>query len=239
MNVNIAICDDNIGFINQLRNYIDEYAVGYDGSYKISCFTSGEKLFSYIQRNFTPDIIFLDVDLREMALGTDWGAKIKKLIPNVLLIYVSSYTEYYQELVMAEPFRFLLKPIDLAELHDALDSAIKRLYFFKEDFIFTYKTNHSLEKVNLKKIMYFESNHRLIHIYMSNGITNRFYDRLDNVELKIEKIYPYFLRINKSYYVNYHYVKNFSSISVSINGMEIKVSPKYKKRYTDKMHFLL
>lgn len=239
MKINIAVCDDNEAFVHQLIEMLRKCIVSGVSSYRIYPYSSGEILKQRIKRGLDFDIIFLDIDLNEYALGTSLGSELKQSNPDILLIYISAYSCYYEELAKAEPFSFLAKPIDMDELKDIIGRAIKRLYYIKKEFIFKYKTNGIVNKVDLKNVIYFESRHRIINIYTCDGNCAQYYDKLDNVERSVEEIYPYFLRPSKSYYVNYNYVERFSDAHVHINNLDIKISLKYKQRFQDKMHFLL
>ena len=239
MKINIAICDDNEAFINQFKRMINECIISNVYSYRLYTFSSSRALKAKIQRDLNIDIIFLDIDLNECVLGTSLGAELKQMNPDVLLIYISAYSYYYKELVQAEPFSFLTKPIDIYELKDVIDRAIKRLYYIKKEFIFRYKSNGMTYKIDLKNVLYFESQHRIINIYICAGNRLQYYDKLDNVERAVEEIYPYFLRPNKSYYVNYNYVDIFSDSHITIDGFDIKISRKYMERFRDKNFLLL
>lgn len=239
MEIKIAICDDNEAFIRQTAASIKNYmAEGYD-SYRLLAFTSGASLLRQIKKDFIPDLIFLDIDLNEKALGTSIGAKIKEMTPEVLLVYMSGYSCYYRELAQAEPFCFLSKPIESKDFNDALSSALKRLNYLKSEFIFSFKSNGTVYRTDLKNVMYFESRHRVINIHMRSGEMITFYEKLDNLEKQIEAIYPYFLRVGKSFYVNYHAITRFSRDTVKVDGMELKIGRNYKERFREKMTRLL
>ena len=239
LQINIAICDDNIAFIHQIEKMIKNFSHDNKNSFQLFPFISGDRLLKKIENDFTPDIIFLDIDLNEKNLGTNLGKEIKKYRPDILLIYISGYTCYYKELVVSEPFSFIEKPLDSKQVEYVLRTAIDRLYYLKEKFIFTYKSYGTIFKVDLKDVLYFESQHRIINIHMNTGEIAHFYEKLDNVENEIENIFPYFLRINKSYYVNYYFIEKHSNSFITIRGENIKISSKYKKSYLDKMYILL
>lgn len=239
MEINIAICDDNEAFIRQLASLIKAYAQGDDNSYRLHSFTSGKTLLGQVRKSYTPDLVFLDIDLNEDLLGTTVGIGIKKANPNALLAYVSDYSCYYRELAHAEPFCFLDKPIDAGDLRHVLNGAARRLHAIKPEFIFTYKANGSLCRTDLKEVMYFESRHRVINIHMRSGEVVSFYEKLDDLEKKIEEIYPYFARVSKSYYVNCYDIRKFSSTCAIADGLELKISPNYRKRFMEKMRQML
>lgn len=235
----IAACDDNEAFIDELLNFLLVFFEDNVNCLDFYQFKSGKKLLEKIKNKFVPDIIFLDIALEEDMLGTNFGIEVKKINPNIILIYVSSYEDYYKELAQAEPFGFIMKPIRYSELQSMLNNAIKRLYYLKKKFIFTYKTNQTICKIDLKEVVFFESKHRIVIIHTINEEEIKFYGKLDKIENEIEEIYPCFLRPNKSHYINYHYIEEFSNSFVKVNGMEIKITPKYNKKCMAKIHYLL
>lgn len=238
MKINIAICDDNEVFIRQLKEMIKKIRIADINSYNIYSFISGKKLLEKMKNHFIPDIIFLDIDLHEDNLGTNYGIEFKKINPNILLIYISVYTDYYKEMVHAEPFGFIQKPIDYSELEHVLNSSVKRIQYLKQDYIYTYKTKNATHKIHLKDVIYFESQHRIINILMTTGETIQFYEKLDNIEKDIEERCFYFLRINKSYYINHNYVEHFSDRHVVVNGLQLTISKKYEEKLREKMILL-
>ena len=125
------------------------------------------------------------------------------------------------------------------ELKEVLSRAVKRLYYIKQEFIFEYNFNGVTSRVDLKEVIYFESKHRIINIHMCSGEIFYFYGKLDDVENEVEKMYRFFLRPNKSHYVNYNYVEHFSDRYITISGFDIKVSRKYRDKFVGKKFLLL
>lgn len=236
MKIQIAICDDEKYAIALLESLLKKVEVLSEHQYQIHTFTSSSAMFEFAEsNNIKFDIVYLDIELEKNVLGTDVGTRLKQLNPDMLLIYVSGYDCYYKDLVKAEPFDFLDKPITLDKLKQPTENAIKRLLHINQDCFYKFSFNGLGSQINLKDVVYFESRHRIIQIrhIKENGL--RFYDKLDNVEKKIENIYPYFVRINKSYYVNKNYVTKVSATYICIDDMSIKISAKYKDNIKRKL----
>lgn len=239
LQINITICDDNKAHSHRLQELIMECPDSLN-SYKITSFTSGKSMFNNFRNaSDIPDVVFMDIELEDNILGTNIGRKIKDINPDVLLIYISAYDCYYKDLVKSEPFSFISKPINLDELKEVLSRAVKRLYYIKHEFIFEYNFNGVTSRVDLKEVIYFESKHRIINIHMCSGEIFYFYGKLDDVESEVEEMYRFFLRPNKSHYVNYNYVEHFSDRYITISGFDIKISRKYRDKFVDKKFLLL
>ena len=230
MELNIAICDDIEMFCNELHKQLDQIE-DLKGS-NIYEFTTSRNFINSIKTN-KYDIVFMDVDLEEHKTGMDLSYLCKLSNPDCLIIYVSSYNTYFPEMVKAEPFYFLSKPVEFQLLKKAVKLAIRRIYLLRHRFMYTYKFNGIQHKINLQDVLYFESAHRIIKGYLVNENIVSFYDKLDKVQKDIEVDCPIFLRANKSYLVNYNFCK-FSTGSVIIDGFEIKISEKYKEQFYKK-----
>lgn len=95
------------------------------------------------------------------------------------------------------------------------------------EYPFTYSFSGKEHTVDLNDIAYFESCHKIVRGYNEEGAFIRFYDKLDQVQKKVDD-FVFFLRVNKSYLVNYNYCSIEKDV-VKISGKEIKISRSYKK----------
>lgn len=229
MKINIGVCDDNEKILNELYSLIQN-CNWKNNNISIDKFTSGKELLSNIKNGTKYDVIFMDVQLNDNYLGTDTGIIVKMIIPSTLLIYISSYDSFYENIALAEPFKFLNKPIDKNKLDNVVNAILNRLHFLNDSFLYKFKSNGMINIVNLNEVAYFESQHHVIIIHEKNGTTLRFYHKLDEVENEVCEIYPYFVRINKSYLVNFQFIKIIhpNSVVLSDDITALNVSPKYK-----------
>lgn len=180
------------------------------------------------------DIIYFDIEMRRMN-GIDTAKSIRKVDRDVVLIYVSSYETYFMQLFEVEPFRFIKKPINECEFNAIIQLAYERI--IEKDSYFEYKYNKSVGKVLVRKIKYFESVGRIINIH-AEDISYRYYGKLDEVELRLSQNKIPFLRIHKSFYVNFHFVDKitFSKLFLS-DGTILQISQDrqnfIRKKYLD------
>lgn len=217
----IAICDDDASYVEQMLDYIDEYNKYNTKQIEIMEFYSGNSLLNHIISGNRFDIIYLDIEMDRLD-GIRTAMSIREYDINVLLIYVSSHESYYQQLFEVEPFRFIKKPINKDQFMDILNKAISRLDKKSEDFHFKY--NKSIVKLPFKDIVYFDSELRIVNIHTIKGKYS-YYNKLDNVEKDILNKTNIFIRVHKSYLVNYDYIKTWEYTKVILyNGYEIQIS---------------
>ncbi len=235
MEIKIVVCDDEPYFVKHVHNIIMQLTQNINIIIKTYSYIHGKDLLIDIKNGFVPDIVFLDINLKD-SMGTNIGSVIKSFNPETLLIYMSSYDCYDKQIIKSEPFYFLEKPIKISEFSKTFSNAIRRACYIKHEISFTYKLNGILYQVNTKNILYFESKHRIIYIHLKDGKTQRFYGKLDIVETDINKLCDYFVRANKSFLINSLYITKLSLSYLSIEENNINISPKYREKLYDKIN---
>ncbi|HIT85165.1 MAG TPA: response regulator [Candidatus Ornithomonoglobus intestinigallinarum] len=130
--VNIAICDDNIEHISALEKYLFEIS-----NIKIECdaYLSGESLVDAYKNNIERyDVVFLDMEMRELN-GIETANLIREFDEHIIIVFVTSHSEYMKESFQCQPFRFIEKPLDYDELkkvfYDIKDKLSKKERFYR------------------------------------------------------------------------------------------------------------
>ena len=153
---------------------------------------------------------------------------IRSIDTTVLLIYVSNYDNYLKELFEVEPFRFMSKPINDKRFYMFLDLAIDRIR--SANGIYCFRFNKDILTVILRDVIYFESCGSRVHIVLK-GKLYKFYKKLDDVEKEISVNYSIpFIRIHKSYLVNFQQIRKVGYTEVETkDGRILNISDTYKK----------
>ena len=120
----ILICDDDTLMIEQLQRYIESYFK----SNHLKCprlvsFTCGESLLADQEEK---DIVFLDIEMPGMN-GIYVGNELKKANKNVLIFVITSYSEYLDDAMRFDVFRYLSKPLDKQRLFRNMKDALYQL----------------------------------------------------------------------------------------------------------------
>ncbi len=227
----IAVCDDDMRFAGELEEMVRREATAAGTSVDTETYSDGDMLVADIEKGYRYDLIFLDIEM-ERVDGINAARQIRRIDRYVLLIYVSGHEQYLKELFEVEPFRFLSKPVDGAELRKCFHDACARIG--ETDAYYRFSFNKEIRKVALRDVVYFESRNRVIHIFMADGSTERFYGRLNAVEKELSEGHQEFLRIHQSFLVNYSYIEkmNFSAVMVLMGdgkGISLKISEDREK----------
>lgn len=232
MEINVAVCDDNIVTTNTIEKLLVDIAKKYSVNLKIDIFYDGLILIDYMKKqNMLYNLIYLDIEMNN-SNGIEIAHTIRSNDFYTLIIFVSNYDNYFREMLEVEPFRFLDKPINNDLFERYFLKALEKIEYGNGSFVFKYMKN--TYSVRYKDIRYFESNKRIIHIIGRNN-TFKFYGKLNSIEKIVLKEDKNFMRIHQSYLVNMQFVSKvtFSNLLMD-DGTTLNISMERQKNVRER-----
>jgi len=164
-----------------------------------------------------------------------------------MIIYVTSYQDErtFARASKTAPIAYLSKPINEQELRRTLELLVQRIgdqapneergSFSEKSFYL--KSNHRLEKVNLRDIRYIEIQNRICVI----DTTHKQYTIRRTLQEIEEKLPAGLLtRVHRSYLVNLDYMDSYDTLRnrIIISDQEVPVSKAYKSEVTSQLEML-
>src|SRR5574344_1063427 len=216
----LAVCDDSIAERTLIVSVIEDFFSKLD----TTClpFSSGEELVEYISKtNDSIDAIFLDIEMGQMD-GMTAAHEVRKALPNVPIIFITSHKELAPDGYEVQAFRFVCKPIDRNKLISAL-SSLKTHLLSKVSIV----VRHNGEDViiPLDSILWIESDNNDVRIICENKtITTRM--RLRDAWNELSDISTgRFAYSHRCTIVNLSHVKSLSASQVKLdNGASLMLS---------------
>lgn len=205
----IAICDDIAAYGEWLAKIVEKWAVQKHLNIQLKKFVSSEELLADVEATGYFDIVLMDIDLKGGMDGVTAAARMKEIHQHFCLIFISQYDNYYKEVFPIHPFQYLEKPTSEMKLIESLEQAAKNYRYLHELYVFRFKG--MTYSIQLREVLYFASNKRVISICMENGEQYTFYEKLDQLEKQLRQYNCRFLRIHKSFLVNSSQVELFHS----------------------------
>lgn len=229
----IIVCDDNVEFMEALVRLLTQYVNLYNA--EVIGFSTGNEVLEYCRDNQC-DIIYMDIEVGDDN-GMSIAKTLKRMYPQLLIIYISVYDDYYTEMVQAEPFRFV--PKDMGDMRkfektvsDALETAMNRI---KGNNLWTYKFGRRQYIIELGQVQYFRSFARTIYIVGDIGdAPSYYYGKMNDLELDLEQSKIHFARINRNHIVNMKYIRYFGTDIVEIGTEKLMLSAKYQGNFREK-----
>lgn len=224
--IKIAICDENscnrktLADLS-LKSLFDTIEVAF------RFYENGMQIIDEVLAgSFDADLLITDVVLPGID-GIKTVGFLRKFGLKTDVIFVSEAIEYSMEGYRLHAFAFIRKPISVVEFESAMRRYANEKIQQSRDYL-QVAIRGSFHKLNLKKVMYFESAGRKIRAVGKEENTE-FYQKMDHLEEQLEK--NGFLRIHQSYIVNMLYV-SFANASVIMlaGGTQLPVSKRYVNR---------
>lgn len=214
----IAVCDDVPVYVEQLKRHIKRWSAKRGIQARLTTFKNGEEVLFDLETEGDFAAVFMDVRLYGMN-GMEAAARIREQNPQVSIVFVSEYREFFHEMFRVYPFQYIEKPITEQKVFEALDKILEEQRFSYESFSFRY--NRRTYNISLFQVLYFVSDRRRIRILMEDGRELIFYGKLDELEMKLSAYNHHFLRIHQSYLVNERQIEQFFPDQVKMKGGKI------------------
>ncbi|MFC4740003.1 LytR/AlgR family response regulator transcription factor [Flavobacterium ponti] len=208
-NYSALIIDDEIENIQLLELYLKKYFKQIDTLYNATTLKEGTELFL----EHKPNILFLDINLGQgetsFSLLENYDTSTSKVI------IISSFEEFALKAINMDVMAYLLKPLKINELINAVSKTIQKLNAEKTNF--TAKTIErnsnliaiaSVEKIELiaiDEIMYCTADGKYTVFHTLNNKTYTSCRNLGEYQELLDS--NFFFRIHHKYIVNINFVK--------------------------------
>lgn len=222
----IAVCDDDNKVLDYVESLVSEFGREEGIDFEIERFDSGEDLCDYMNDDYFPDLVFLDIEMNKLD-GVQVGQFIRERKENYTtqIVYMTSHDQYVKQLFDVNPIGFMDKPLDKDTVRKYLIKAMKINNISSG--VFYYKKKKSILRMPIRDILFFEGKDREVIMHTRAGI-DRFYDSLERIHEELNK-YDFFYS-HKSYLVSYYRVVRFSYNELEMEGGEVvKISERRRK----------
>ena len=243
--INAIIVDDEPKAIESLSWELTNFS---NQIHILKTFTTPEDALDFL-KNYTPDCLFLDIQMPTM----DGFQFLEKLISRDFpVVITTAYDEYAIKALKHEAIDYLLKPIDSDDLHDTIEKIKKfnsKLISVDklEQFLLNFNSVQPHQKVtinsdgkllflNIDDIIFVQSDGNYSTIHLKNNQKKVVTKKLKD----INSILPQssFFRTHNSYIVNLHKIKEFLKTEgylILESNHKIPVARQRKSEFLDKL----
>lgn len=150
--VRVGICDDEMVLLEKLNQFVQICYAQNQIFARVDTFKNGQQLLYEIEDGERFDLVLLDIEMPQMD-GMELAERVKKMLPNVLVIFVTSHMEYVLDAYELSIFRYIPK-MDFGNRlrHALLDAAAMVEVQMRESYVIQGKNR--LERVPLRNILY-------------------------------------------------------------------------------------
>ncbi|UZR98364.1 LytR/AlgR family response regulator transcription factor [Chondrinema litorale] len=222
--INCMVVDDEPTAREILKMHIEKL----DGLVLVGTCKNAIEAFELINSQAV-DLIFLDIKMPGIT-GISLAKSINK---NIKVIFTTAYRDYAVEGFDLQAVDYLLKPISLERLLQAVHKyksenspvLMNELPEQNEGFIFV-RSNRKMVKITLSEITHIESLSDYIKIYTTeNTVITR--ESISNIEAKLPT--GKFLRIHRSFIVSTDYITAYTHEYVELQNKSLPISRSYRE----------
>ena len=234
MTIRCAIIDDEPLALGLLASYVKKTpSLELCGTYS-SAIQAMEML-----PNNPVDLLFLDIQMPELN-----GLEFSKMVPEkTRIVFTTAFEQYAVEGFKVDALDYLLKPISYPEFLRAAHKALR----WKEmaeaasslevreiaDALFV-RSGNKFVKVQLSHILYIEGMQDYVKIYLDDN--SQPVVTLNTMKDFEESLSFPFLRIHRSYIINFDKVTMVERNRVFLGGTYVSVSDTYKEQFLEQIN---
>ena len=215
----IIILEDEKPQLDQLTGYLERYQAEHPGfAFTLETYGQGIALLDAYQRD--ADLIFLDIRVPDMP-GIEVARHIRRVDDSVMIIFVTSLTQYALDGYSVQAFDYILKPIHYASFSAKLERMLRMLSRRDPQFMLDLRTRDCAWKIPADSVIYIEvSAHDLL--FHTGGETIRLWGTLSKYEKLLRE--AHFARPSTSFLVNLKYVRQIKKDEILLGGCSIPLS---------------
>lgn len=220
----IAVVDDEQIYIDQIQEYISQYAEEKKKEIQTETFRDGSELLENYRPGF--DIILLDIEMNELN-GMEAAREIRKRDQDVVLVFITNMAQYAINGYEVGALDYVLKPISYYTFSVRLERAIARVKKRQPEEILLNLTD-GIKRIKADDIHYIEVQNRMLHYHTQEGV---FVVRgtLQGAEEMLRE--SHFVRCNHWYLVNLQYVSEIRKNIVVVAGDMLEISRRNKTAF--------
>lgn len=211
----ILICDDEQKFVDELKFHIERYMQTHLINAEITTTVSPEEI---LEGDSVYDLAFLDIQMPGVD-GITLGKQLKSRNSKLILFYVTAYSDYLDEAMDLQIFRYFYKPFDDKRLYASLDRAMEYLDESYVDIIV--EGSKESVKIPVDDILFVRRENRKITVFT---VDNEYVCKSGFDEIISKLPNTFFYLVHKSFLVNIHHITKYSYTEIYVGDTRISVA---------------
>ena len=223
----IAICEDDVNTQKRLQEAIEDWANARVVKVDILTYPSAEAfLMAWPEVSF--DLAFLDIQMQKMS-GIELAGLIRETDSNMLIVFITSFSQYALHGYDVNALHYLIKPVSLAKLLPVLDKA-RLIWRSHQDSFLVVSDGTGQLKLPFGDIYYVTIQSHTVSINTGDAV----FEMRKTMSELTEMLPGYFVRIHRSYIVNLFKVEcMYKDSCLLLNDAKLPVSRNNSKDVND------
>ena len=199
----IVVCEDDEAQMLILKEYFFEYQLK-NPSDHVTFFTSGEELLKKASALSRIHFAFLDIELPGIS-GLETASILRKANPDIIIVFLTSYSQYIQTAFQIATNQFLLKPIQSKQLFAVIHS-LRHKYF--QSHVQYVENERYYSSIAYSDIIYAEFYKKQCALHTA---TNSLTIEVTPKQAKQCLLQKGFIRTHQGFYINPNHIRSISA----------------------------
>lgn len=229
--INIAICDDEPYYTNQIKEIISDYLDEKQLGYCIQVFSSGEDLAKLEEQMGQFQIVYLDINMDGLD-GIETAKRLRRWCEKTFVVFVTAFINYTLEGYKVEAIRYILKDKEnlKANIEESIDAILDKYELSNHIYEMAFK--NAIKQFSEEQFVYAESTlHDIMVFLLEKGEIHRYCKTMKLDQFQEMMNSDRLLRIQKSFLVNMKYIQRIEAYQITLyNGRILPVS---RNRYAE------
>lgn len=233
--INILLCDDDNSALRRIKKYIETIRVKLKYDVDIISYTSAKEVLHRLRSTEEcSDILVTDIDMPGMS-GMELVETIRREKIDIILIFITSHTEYVFDAFQYTPFRYIRKEFMEIELLPALKNACEKVMTIR-DVSIVIKVKDEIIAIRTRNILYCELENRKCIIHTIQGKNYKTWKKISEIQEEMGRTSDSFLQVYRGCLVNKYYIKKIGKENIILeNGIMIPISKRKKQELVDQI----
>lgn len=150
--IQIGICDDDNILLEKIKEHVENYLSKNQIFASVHSFDKGQNLLYEIEDSAGFDLLLLDIEMPGIS-GMELAAQVKRLLPDVLILFITSHMQYALDAYELSIFRYIPKNDLEGRLEHALLDAARLIELqMRESYIL--QSQGRMERIPFKNLLY-------------------------------------------------------------------------------------
>ncbi len=150
--IQIGVCDDELPLLQKMEGVVREFCTQNHIFATVRSYEKSQGLLYEIEDGVHFDLLLLDIEMPDMD-GMELAGHVRLLLPEVLVIFITSHLEYALDAYELSVFRYIPKADPGGRLLSALSDAVKRIGVQQQK-SYLIQNQSRIERVPLKNLLY-------------------------------------------------------------------------------------